>query len=212
MKPLIPLTFLAFFPFAARAATTVSQTYDLHTTIPDNTGIGLSNTQTFAAPIYVISEVNVQLTLSGGWTGDLYAYLTHDSGFAVLLNRPGRSLAEPLGSGTIDLSVIFADSAADDIHTGIPTTDAVGGTYQPDARTIDPDYALDSSPRSAFLATFHDLDANGEWTLYVADVATGDTMTLDSWSLTVSGVPEPAAATLAVLGMAGLLRRRRRDE
>ena len=31
------------------------------------------------------------LNLSGGWNGDLYAYLVHNSGFAVLLNRVGRN-------------------------------------------------------------------------------------------------------------------------
>ena len=212
MKPLVVLTLIAGLPLAAAAASTVTHIFTVGTPIPDNNAIGLSNTQQIAAPITMITEVSVQLVMTGGWSGDLYAYLTHGSGFSVLLNRPGKSLTEPAGSGTIDLSVILADNAPTDIHTGIPATAVVSGFYQPDARTLDPDTALDTSPRSAFLSSFNGLDANGSWTLYVADVAPGDTMTLNGWSLTVTGVPEPSAAAFALLGMAGLLRRRRLQE
>jgi len=147
--------------------------------------------------------------MSGGWNGDLYAYLRHGSGFSVLLNRPGRSLDELQGSGTVDLSVVFDDLALADIHTAIPSLGSASGTFQPDAREIDPDNALDTSPRTAFLSSFEGLDANGDWTLYVADVATGDTMTLGSWSLSVTGVPEPSAALLGAMGACLALRRRR---
>src|ERR1041384_6130967 len=33
-----------------------------------------------------ILDINVFLNLSGGYNGDLYGYLVHSSGFAVLLN------------------------------------------------------------------------------------------------------------------------------
>jgi subtilisin-like proprotein convertase family protein len=209
MKPFLTLSILALAPCIAHAAYTVSYTYNVNTAIPDNSGIGLSNTHNVSTYIDTLSEVQVQLTMSGGWSGDLYAYLTHGTGFAVLLNRPGRSLADPDGSGTIDLSVILADSASFDIHTAIPSSGSATGLFQPDARTMDPDNALDTSPRSAFLSSFNGLDPNGEWLLYVADVASGDTMTLQNWTLTLSGVPEPSTATLFMPGMLGLLRRRR---
>jgi uncharacterized protein (TIGR03382 family) len=212
MKTRTFITLAILLPLASHAASTATYTYNIHTAIPDNNGIGMINTQWVTTPITSISGINIQLTLAGGWCGDVYAYLTHDSGFVVLLNRPGRSLDDPFGSGAANLSVNFADNAPNDIHTGIPNTGTAIGIYQPDARMIDPDDAWDTSPRTAFLSSFDGLDANGDWTLFVADVATGDIMTLDSWSLTVTGVPEPSAATLAVLGMSGLLLRRRRHE
>ena len=209
MKPLILPTILALSPFAARAASMDSQTFVINTPIPDNSGIGLSDTRQFSSLITAISEVNVQLTMSGGWTGDLYAYLTHGSGFAVLLNRPGRTLEELAGSGVSTLSITLADNAGADVHTGIPISGGVSGFFQPDAREIDPDNSLDGSPRTAFLSSFDGLDANGYWTLYVADVATGDTMILNDWTLTVTGVPEPSVTLLCAAGACLALRRRR---
>lgn len=210
MKPLITLTVIAMLPCSVHAASTVNYTYTVNTPVPDNSSLGLTNTQHVTTAITSISEVTVQLSMSGGWSGDMYAYLTHDGGFSVLLNRPGRSLDNLDGSGTIDLTVILADSAASDIHTGIPNLDSVSGTFQPDARAIDPANSLDTTPRTAFLSSFNGLDANGNWTLYVADVATGDTMSLQSWSLTVTGVPEPTTGVLILFGATlGCVRRKR---
>jgi subtilisin-like proprotein convertase family protein len=209
MKALVVLMLTSLLPCAASAATTVSYTYAINTQIPDNSGIGLTNTQQVTVSVSAISEVTVLLSVSEGWCGDLYAYLTHGSGFSVLLNRPGRSLADPFGSGVTDLTVTFNDNAPADNHTGIPTTGAISGVYQPDGRAVDPDNSLDTSPRTAFLSSFNGLDANGEWTLYVADVATGDTMTLVSWSLNITGVPEPSTLLLGAAGGCLVLRRRR---
>jgi hypothetical protein len=206
------LTFFALtslLPSAVSAATITSYTYVVNTAVPDNSGIGLVSTQWITAPIIPISGVTVQLTLAGGWSGDLYAYVTHDTGFAVLLNRPGRTLADPSGSGATDLSVNLDDNASADIHTGIPNSGSVAGTYQADGRSIDPDNALDTTPRTAFLSSFNGLDPNGEWSLYVADVATGDTMTLASWSLNITLVPEPSTFLLVPAGGCLLLWRRR---
>ena len=62
--------------------------------IPDGNLTGWSDTRTLSgAPSGPITNVSVTLDLSGGWNGDLYAYLVHDSGFAVLLNRVGRETA-----------------------------------------------------------------------------------------------------------------------
>lgn len=209
MRTIAAFALTALLPSAARAATTWVYTSIVNTAVPDNSGIGLVSTQWVTAPIIPISGVTVQITLSGGWSGDLYAYVTHDTGFAVLLNRPGRSLADLSGSGATDLSATFDDSAPADIHTGIPDSGSVTGTYQPDGRSIDPDNALDTTPRTAFLSSFNNLDPNGEWSLYVADVATGDTMTLASWSLNITPVPEPSIFLLAPAGASLALRRRR---
>ena len=85
-----------------------------------------------------------------------------DTGFAVLLNRPGRSLSTPDGSPTVGMNITFEDSAFSDIHTAIPMSGgSVSGTYQPDGRNIDPHDVLNTDARTAMLSSFNGLDGNG---------------------------------------------------
>src|SRR5437899_5148646 len=70
--------------------------------IPDGSLIGFQDSRLLSVPFNTIQDVTVRLNVagvSGGWNGDLYAYLVHDSGFAILLNRVGRSSSEPFGYG-----------------------------------------------------------------------------------------------------------------
>ena len=87
------------------------------------------------------------------------------------------------------------------------------GTWQPDARNIDPSVSLDVSPRSAFLSNFNNTSVGGEWTLFLADVSNGGGQsTLNSWSLDATPVvPEPSTTLLFVLGGVGLLLVMRRN-
>jgi len=48
------------------------------------------------------------------------------------------------------------------------------------------------------------------WTLTVADRQSGAVARFDSWTLEVSGVPEPSSASLLILGLAAALANRRR--
>lgn len=212
MKSLAILAILAAATISARAATTASGTYLVNADVPDASAIGLSSTQQFSSSITVITGLEIGIHIAGGWAGDLYAYLSHEGGIAVLLNRPGRSLAQPDGSGAGDLVLLFRDGAPTDVHTGLPASGAVIGEFQPDGRLVDPADSLDTSPRGAFLSAFQGMDPNGEWTLYIADVATGDIAKVESWSLHVTGVPEPSVAVLAMAGAAAFLRRRRSPE
>ncbi len=209
MKSLILLLTLSCMVITAQGATTINPTFAIGIQVPDNTGTGLSDTRIISSSITSITKVSVQLTMQGGWVGDLYVSLLHGSGFAVLLNRPGRDLLNTDGSGVEDFFVNFDDDSPTDIHTGIPSSGVAFGSYQPDAREVDPDFALDTSPRTAFLSSFNGLDANGEWTLFVADVSSGGQMTVDSWSLEIQGVPEPSTMIITALSIFGLLRRRR---
>src|SRR6478735_2903963 len=82
---LLPLT-------ASAASTTFVDTWNVSTAIPDNDDVGYTDTHVFSTPnITEIEHLSVNLNFSGGWNGDVYLYLAHDSGFSVLLNRPGRS-------------------------------------------------------------------------------------------------------------------------
>ena len=67
------------------------------------------------------------------------------------------------------------------------------------------------------LANFNGVVADGTWDLFVADEVTGGgTSTLNSWSLNVSAVPEPATwgviSALGLLAICGLREWRQRKQ
>ena len=204
-----------WLPSTATAAVTWSGTWNVATAIPDDDEVGYSDTQTpVFSPGMVISKVTVTLNFSGGWNGDLYAYLTNGSGFAVLLNRPGREEGAEDGSDTSGMSVTFDDAALSDLHDQIDLLGgSVTGDWQPDARNVSPLEVVTGDVRTAFLSSLNGQSATGPLTLFVADLSAGEVSTLDSWSMTVSAVsavPEPGGH-LALAGLVGgglLLRRR----
>src|SRR6185436_3181857 len=88
-----------------------SFSFALGTPIPDGNPAGLSSSKVagidFSTSIVVITGLKVTLNVAGdavngGWNGDLYAYLRHDTptgtGFTVLLNRVGRTSQSAPGS------------------------------------------------------------------------------------------------------------------
>lgn len=194
----------------------------LNQAVPDGDPNGLSNTQTVSTAITSIGSLTLGLDLSGGFNGDIYAYVTHSTGFTSLLNRVGRTAGDPFGYDDDGFQVTFSDSAANgDIHNyRSVTTPAPGfpltGIWQPDARTADPDMVTDASARTAFLSSFNGLDPNGSWTLFLADLSSGPaggSFTLNSWSLNIEATPIPEPTTiLAGVGLLGLVawRERRR--
>jgi len=96
-------------------------------------------------------------------------------------------------------------------HTGLAGGGCITATWPPDARNVDPDFVLDTDPRTAFLSSFNGLAADGNWTLFMADMSAGDESTLTGWGLTITGsVPEPSRVLLLMLGLASSLLRRRR--
>ena len=84
--------------FRLGALTTVTNLFSVNLAIPDGSLSGISDTRTVSLPDYTsITNLQVRLAISGGFNGDFYAYLTHGAGFSVLLNRPGRTVANPIG-------------------------------------------------------------------------------------------------------------------
>lgn len=209
MKSPIALTLALVLTGAVHAATTITETFTNSTgsIIPDGDLSGLVQSLTPATTIGTIASITVSLNTTGGWDGDLYAYLWHDGQISILVNRPGRTATNLAGMAGSGFSVTLDDSATTDLHAALTTS----GTYQPDGRAIHPFNALDTTSRTAPLAVFNSAPAAGEWRLFFADVATGDTATLTSWSISITGttVPEPASALLLGLGSLALLRRRR---
>jgi subtilisin-like proprotein convertase family protein len=185
-------------------------------TIPDNDGSGLAYSFNLSDPLVSITDIAVTINLSGGYNGDLYAYLSHGDGFAVLLNRVGRTSTSDYGYTTPGFLVTLTGSATADIHNYQSLSPAYNGsgqltgTWGADGRDVTPTVALNTSSRTATLAAFNGLNPNGDWTLYIRDVSPGGISTLNSWSVDVSAVPEPVNVALGVFAVVVLLVQGRR--
>jgi subtilisin-like proprotein convertase family protein len=185
--------------FAAMITDTAS--FQMDVGIRDNDLNGVADTRTFHSRISAITDVQVTLNVAGGYNGDLYVYLTHGSGFAVLLNRVGSSSSNPFGYSDSGFDVIFMAGAVNgDIHNYQSSLDPLGGSltgiWQPDGRNAFPADALGIATRSALLDSFNGLDASGDWTLYLADASPVGTSTLRGWGLSVTGTPVPEPSTI----------------
>jgi uncharacterized protein (TIGR03382 family) len=214
------LVTLTFSPMASAQNSTVTFGSVPDLIIPDDNPIGVADFLDVATLITSIESIELTLEISGGFNGDYYSYLQHESGFAVLLNRPGRSSlsdTDVSSLGYIDsgIAVSITEAASDgDIHNyrnvSNPDGGQLTGTFQPDGRHVDPSLSIDSTPRTATLSSFTGLNPNGTWGLFVNDNSAVGIGTLDSWGLTINGtIPEPSTLSLALLATATLLRRRR---
>ncbi len=220
MKTIRTFCCLLLLALPARAVIEVHNFTGLNIDIPDGSPSGIANVQNFSTTILQLSDVKLSLHVLAtpdadptAFNGDLYVYVSHGSGFSILLNRAGRSGALPFGYDDNGYDIIFDDAAANgDVHGyRTVTTPAPGspltGIWQPDGRLTDPNLVLNTDPRSptARLSSFNTLGAAGDWTLFIADLSGGNEHRLANWSLTLTGttVPEPGAA--ALLGFGGLL-------
>ena len=216
----------------ASAATVFSDTgLSTPLAIADHDALGIRRNLTVTGlTLGTAYDVTVSLDIEGrgygGYVGDLYAYLAHQtpSGtyeMVVLLNRPGRSADLSHGYGDDGLNITLSDAAEYDIHTYQSITSADGngvlsGTWQPDRRLANPDTVTDDTERATTtLDSIVNGDANGNWYCFVADMESGGTTQLNGWSVSfteLSAVPEPAS-TLALAGLlsSALLLRTRRN-
>jgi subtilisin-like proprotein convertase family protein len=208
--PLLPACVLMFAPCAGSAATILPFNQSVNLPIPDNDS-GLVSIISVVGSGQTVASVEVVMTTMNGWNGDVYAYLEHNGVVSVLLNRPGRTAANSAGAASSGMQLRFADSAAADVHTAISGSfgEIATGTYQPDGRGEDPGLVTDASPRGLNLSGFIGGNADGEWVLFVSDLASGEVATLGSWGLSVTVVPEPGVALLGGIGLLALQRRRR---
>jgi subtilisin-like proprotein convertase family protein len=203
--------------WGAGAQTTLSLTNTVNSAVPDGNASGLSSARTVNGTGALVQNVSLTLDISGGYNGDLYAYLTHDGGgFVVLLNRAGRTAGDSFGYSDAGLSLTLSDAGANNIHfyqNFSPAFNGSGqltGLWQPDGRNVDPATVDGTETPDTSFASFNGQNADGDWTLFLADLSSGQTSTLNSWVLTIQTVPEPATAALIGLGGLALLFRRRR--
>jgi subtilisin-like proprotein convertase family protein len=180
-------------------------------TIPDNDASGRAFAFSLTDAATTIASLTVTVNISGGRNGDLYAFLSHNSGYTVLLNRTGRGVTTS-GSSTdgyanSGFAMTFSSSGAANVHfyqNSSPSFNGSGqltGTWQPDGRTIDPESSAASfdAGGSASFSSFVGQNPNGAWTLFFADVSALSESTLNGFSVdVVAAVPEPVNAALAV--------------
>jgi len=199
--------------------TNVSYTYGVNSLIPDGNPTGMSSVTNVAGLPGVIYSVSVTLDITGGFNGDLYAYLVSPTGaFVVLLNRSGLTGSNPFGYSDTGFSITLSDGSPNihDYQLDSPVYNGGGqltGTWAPDGRNIDPQSAgsvFDSTSPTTPLSLYNGASADGTWTLFVADLSAGGQSTLVSWGLTIATVPEPQTWVLVAGGVGVLLALNRR--
>ena len=161
-------------------------------TIVDGNRVGQVFTGSFtaAATGNQVLGITVNLTVTGGNDGNLYAYLVAPNGTLVLLlNQPGVTTGNPMGyagSGFSNITLKDGTAANGSIQTASETPGAaVTGTFN----------------AAGTLGTFNSSSANGNWELFFADMTKGGgNSTLNGWSLNLTVVPEPVNLALVLLG------------
>jgi hypothetical protein len=162
--------------------------------VPDNSYSGWTDTRTLGAtPAGTIQSLAVDLTLTGGWNGDLYAYLVNDtSGFSVLLDQIGTG---PSGNGNAGMTVTLSTHAtlfnpnqgSIAAYNGLPT-----GTWTPD---------ITAGSWASLLGN----TANGStWTLFIADLSGGGVTTVQNWGLQMDIVAVPEVESWVAAALAGM--------
>ena len=195
---------------SARSGIIYSPVNPVNGSIPDGSAVGWAGTATASGYLPSITAVTVNLNISGGYNGDLYAYLSYSSGnqsvLVPLLNRVGVKSGDAFGYGDTGFSIMLSSAAANDVHSYgdfTPSFNENGqltGTWKPDGRAISPlsaPSAFDSASRVSF-ASYNGMNPNGTWTLFLADLSSGAQSQLVNWELGITGVPEPVNVALSV--------------
>jgi subtilisin-like proprotein convertase family protein len=207
------VTALSFAFCCCSFGETVTNTFSVNQPIPDGQLTGFSDTRVLSFEndqFTSITDLEVTLNIAGGFNGDYYGYLVHDSGFSVLLNRSGRASTNSPGYNDTGFDITLLDSASD-LHFyrnsgfSVNGSGQLTGTWAPDGRYANPGNVSENDASTSLLGSFDGLDPNGTWTLFLADVDFGEQGTLVQWGLVISAIPEPSSAGLLALGAVGLM-------
>lgn len=146
-----------------------------HLNIPDDTPAGVSDIIS-GFNSFTVGDVNIGLTITHTWVGDLCVTLEHNGVSVDVIQRMGDEVAGdpcheegPFGCLLNNLAGIVLDDSG------------LGGNIEDaclDNLTSPPNYVPNNS-----LSAFNGMDASGDWTLTVVDRAGLDTGTFDQWSL-----------------------------
>jgi hypothetical protein len=112
---------------------------------------------------------------------------------------------QPMWLGQIKASLLYGNNT--ETQRGVVFLDRLGVTssdpFGSSATSLNQTFDLGTAFNGGLLAS-------NLWTLTVADMQSGAIARFDSWTLEVSGVPEPSSASLVILGLAAVLAGRRR--
>jgi subtilisin-like proprotein convertase family protein len=184
--------------------------------IPDDDLSGVQTSEVVSGVPGTISSIQVSLDIAGtptAYDGDYFVELINGTGgFAVLLNRVGVNSNSSFGYGDNGFDVTFSDAAANDIHLyqeygyTLNPGGQLTGTWQPDGENFynpSSDSAFDNAQnqQTAMLSSFTGQNVDATYTLYLADLASGATGQLVSWSLAITTVPEPSTYGLLAAGL-----------
>ena len=219
MKIKFLVLFLAWQALSGRSQSlTTSLTNSTVTALPDGNPVGVMEQFNVSGVGSSVSNVQVTLDITGGFNGDLYAYLVSPQGqLVVLLNRPGVTSINPFGYGDAGMNITLDGMATNNIHDygSTPGYSLSGTTWAADGRNVNPLAAgsiLYGTPTTANLSLFQNTDPNGVWTFFIADLgAGGGSASLNNVVLSIMTVPEPQTWVMLGGGLAvlGLLRPRR---
>ncbi len=137
--------------------------------IPDGGGAGNAATDTINVPdTFTIGDLNVDVTISHTWVGDVTVTISHLGTTVSIVDRPGVP-GSTYGCSLDNFSGILLDD------------EGTGGTMEAQCAanlTSPPNYTPNNS-----LSAFDGMDAAGIWTITVYDSVSADSGTLNSWSL-----------------------------
>lgn len=212
-QALLALAFLAGISLQAQITTTNTYYQSVDSGIPPGNPNGTNSVITVSGVFGNIQSLTVSLDITNGYNGDLFAYLSGpNGGYAVLLNRTGVDSTNPFGYGDSGMDVTFTLDATNihfyqDSSYTLNSGGQLTGVWAPDGRAVDPatnGAVLAATPSTASLDSFVGTNPNGDWYLYVADMANEIQANWVSWQITVVTVPEPATLSLFAAGAIGL--------
>ena len=157
----------------------------------------------------IVSLITVDITLAHTWTGDLIIALGTPNGQILgLVSRPGFAEVGD-GSGCCgNNGDWFRGASANFSDAGSVSGELLFDVFGGETFFAAPEATVAFLGSVADFAALNGQLANGSWTLYIGDAAAGDQGTFESWTINITSIPAPGA--LALLGMAGLVSRRRR--
>ena len=165
--------------------------------IPDGNPCGMASEITVSGAGRAVSHVTVTLNVAGGRSGDLYAYLSYHGTLVTLVNRVGTGGGDAFGSADSGFNNVTLGSTGSDVHWASAGGGALTGSYLAVGRQIDPLSATASFKANGTVTldgSFAGVNPNGTWTLFIADLSTGGTSTLEGWSLDITALPDHSPA------------------